>query len=197
MVDKVSRGEIYYVYSAAVTGNEQNGGRPAVIVSNDIGNVHSPIVEVVYLTTKEKKPLPTHVWIASSPKPSIVLCEQIETVHKGRIGNYIGQLFDAEIKALDKALAVSLGIGLTIKSNKLVMQWGEAYAEEPDRTVANAMAKIDKSEFPEEEAKATVDEPEHVEHVDIAEMLVKYKTERDVFKELYSDLLKSIQGRIA
>ena len=39
------------------------GGRPAVIISNDIGNNAGPVLEIVYLTTQEKKPLPTHVKI--------------------------------------------------------------------------------------------------------------------------------------
>jgi|GEM_PF-294211 len=181
MVDKVSRGEIYYVYPEEVTGSEQSGGRPAVIVSNDIGNVHSPIVEVAYLTTQEKRNLPTHIRVASSSKPSIVLCEQIDTVHKGRVGDYIGQLFDAELKALDKALAISLGIGLTINTNKLVKQWGAAYGVEPDRTMSDALAKIDVSGLPEDvEEKDTIAEPTPAKSVDMTEMLVKYRSERDV-----------------
>ena len=43
----------------------KEGGRPAVIVSNDVCNEHSRVVEVVFLTTKEKPPLPTHVKINS------------------------------------------------------------------------------------------------------------------------------------
>lgn len=149
MVDKVSRGEIYYVYSTEVTGSEQSGGRPAVIVSNDIGNEYSPIVEVVFLTTREKKPLPTHVNIGSATKPSVALCEQIETIHKARVGNYVGQISEIEQENIDKALAISLGINLSIKSNKLVEKWAEAFREEPDHTIADAMKNLDISVIPE------------------------------------------------
>lgn len=130
MVEKVYRGEIFYIHETEVTGNEQSGGRPAVIVSNDIGNEHSPIVEVVYLTTQEKKPLPTHVSIKSAAKASTALCEQISTVHKSRIGSYVGQATEAELSGIDKALAVSLGIGLTLKSDKLVKKWSEAFEKD-------------------------------------------------------------------
>lgn len=70
------RGEIFYIRNESeYSGNVQGGGRPAVIISNDIGNNAAPILEVVYLTTQEKKPLPTHVKINSSKYPSTVLCE--------------------------------------------------------------------------------------------------------------------------
>jgi len=198
MVDKVFRGKIYYVHEVEVNGNEQSGGRPAIVVSNDIGNVHSPIIEVVYLTTKEKKPLPTHVEINSAAKPSVALCEQIETVYKGRIGRYVGEISENELKWLNKALAVSIGIGLTIKSNKLVEKWGEAYAEEPDHTIADAIANVKIPKFPEKAKEEAVEvQPIPEEHADVTEMLVKYKTERDVYKELYMELLKSTKGRIA
>ena len=187
MVDKVFRGEIYYVYEVNVTGSEQEGGRPAIVVSNDIGNIHSPIIEIVYLTTKEKKPLPTHVEIRTAVKPSIALCEQIVTVYKGRVGNYIGQISDSELLRLEKALGISIGINLTVKTNKLVEKWGEAYKEEPEHSIVNAEI----SESSEEVRKEIVDtQPIPEEHADVMEMLVRYKTERDIYKELYMELMK-------
>ena len=86
-------------------------------------------MEVVYLTTQEKKPLPTHVKINSSKYPSTVLCEQIDTVNKDKVGDYIGQCSMAEMKKIDAALAVSIGIGINIKSNDLVKKWAEAANE--------------------------------------------------------------------
>lgn len=91
-----------------------------IIVSNDVGNEHSPVAIVVYLTTQEKKNLPTHVKITTAARPSVALCEQIETVYKGRIGSYIGQISETEQKYLDKALGISIGIGVNIKANKAV-----------------------------------------------------------------------------
>ena len=73
----MKRGEIYYIESTyRETGSEQRGGRPAVIVSNDKNNENSEVVEVVYMTTKPKNDLPTHVFIRSALSPSTVLCEQ-------------------------------------------------------------------------------------------------------------------------
>lgn len=114
MIGTVHRGEIYHIHEIEAVGHEQHGDRPAIIVSNDVGNEHSPVVEVVYLTTQEKKPLPTHVQIYSSPRPSTALCEQIDSVDKIRLGGLIGRITEEEMHEIDKALAVSLEIGTSL-----------------------------------------------------------------------------------
>lgn len=51
MTDKeIKRGDIYYVYPDNYIGSEQGGGRPAIVVSNDMGNRYAPIVSVVFLS---------------------------------------------------------------------------------------------------------------------------------------------------
>ena len=53
------RGDIFYITPFyTVTGSEQRAGRPGVIVSNDANNKYSPNVEIVFLTSQEKKPIP-------------------------------------------------------------------------------------------------------------------------------------------
>ncbi len=107
----MKRGEIYYIESTyRETGSEQRGGRPAVIVSNDKNNENSEVVEVVYMTTKPKNDLPTHVFIRSALSPSTVLCEQVNSVSVKRIGTLIGKLTKSELTAVGSALAISLGI---------------------------------------------------------------------------------------
>lgn len=191
MVGKVYRGEIYYIHETEVNGNEQAGGRPGIIVSNDVGNEHSPVVIVVYLTTQEKKPLPTHVKIGSAIKPSVALCEQIETVYKARVGNYIGQILDEEQKSLDKALAVSIGLGLTVKGNKAVEKWAEAYTNEMSSSMADALRKLDLGDLPDgEKACEDVEKKEPVKELaGLSEELIRVETEKNVYKELYLNLL--------
>lgn len=111
MENVYKRGEIYYIYqSGSEQESEQVAGRPAIIVSNNKGNEFSPVVEVVFLTTKGKSPLPTHVEILSCKRPSIALCEQINTISKSRIGEYNGECTDEEMHKIDKAICVSVGI---------------------------------------------------------------------------------------
>lgn len=110
----MKRGEIYYVNKSGIeTGSEQFSGRPAVIVSNEKCNEHSEVVEVVYLTTKPKNDLPTHVEIRSAAKPSIALCEQISSVSVLRIGERIGTCTVGEMLMIDTALAISIGLDLS------------------------------------------------------------------------------------
>ena len=91
----------------------QQGTRPAIIVSNDAANMHSPVVTVVPLTSREKKSLPTHVLLQEYglARSSTALCEQITTVDKTRLSRRIGFVYSAhDQSALRQALRIQLGI---------------------------------------------------------------------------------------
>lgn len=106
----MKRGEIYYIDRADSWGSEQQAGRPAIIVSNEKNNEFSTTVEIVYLTSKVKADLPTHIDIRSAPKNSIALCEQVTTVAKERVGDKCGTCSPTEMLLVDAALAISLGL---------------------------------------------------------------------------------------
>lgn len=109
--DDVKRGEIYYISRGGYnTGSEQQADRPGVIVSNDKNNKNSQTLEVVYLTTRPKKELPTHCTIRSTGRVSTVLCEQIHTVAVERIGKYIGVCTAQEMQNIDIGLMISIGL---------------------------------------------------------------------------------------
>lgn len=103
-----------YLNFDPIIGSEQGGPRPAVVVQNDIGNKHAPTVIIAPVTSKTKKTnLPTHVKLTSKclERNSMVLLEQIKTIDKSRIESYIGTLTDEEMKMIEKALRISLGMG--------------------------------------------------------------------------------------
>lgn len=104
--------DIYYADLSPVVGSEQGGVRPCVIVQNNTGNLHSSTTIIVPLTTKIYKPkIPTHVAIRKNiPCPSIILCEQIRTIDKGRLFDKIGTVPRNLRPKLDEALAISLGL---------------------------------------------------------------------------------------
>ena len=109
---QIFRGDIFYVKkSDGYIGSEQEEGRPAIIVSNNACNEHSGNVTVVYLTTKEKKWLPTHVSVWCIQR-STALCECVNTVSKERLGEYIRTCTETEMAAVDKALMIQLGMDL-------------------------------------------------------------------------------------
>ena len=122
---EIRRGDVFYIESIyQTTGSEQRAGRPAVIVSNDINNRNSEVVEVVYLTTKPKSPLPTHVTINVGEIESTVLCEQVSNVSTERVGTYKCTCTEEEMSRIDAALMVSLGL------NKYANISGSAQKEE-------------------------------------------------------------------
>lgn len=105
------RGELYYADLGTGIGSEQNGYRPVVIIQNDVGNRHSPTTIVAAISTqiKIKANLPTHYHLKPGGglvQPSMVMLEQIRTVDKTRLVQYIGKLSDGEIKGLNHASAL-------------------------------------------------------------------------------------------
>lgn len=108
---KIHRGDIFWIrqdYNSV--GSEIRKNRPGIIVSNDRNNTYSKTVEIVYLTTAEKKPMPTHIVVNAMGKQSTALCECVYTVDKTRLENYYCTLTEEEAKAVDDALLVSLGL---------------------------------------------------------------------------------------
>ena len=110
----IKRGELYFADLSPVLGSEQGGVRPVLILQNDIGNKYSPTVIVAAITSKlYKAKLPTHISLDASnyglSKDSIILLEQIRTIDKLRLNNKIGELTEAKMKEVDRALLISLG----------------------------------------------------------------------------------------
>jgi len=112
MMKEIKRGDIYYAALDPVVGSEQGGTRPALILQNDAGNKFSPTVIVAAITGKPKKKLPTHVQVNISelPKNSIVLLEQIRTIDKQRLCEFIVHLNNTQKKKVEQAIDVSLGM---------------------------------------------------------------------------------------
>ena len=84
------RGDIFYISNSKcyATDPSNTEGRPAIVVSSDKLNEHADVVEVVYLTTKEKRLMPTHAEVLCKI-PSTALCETIYTVNKDRLGDFV------------------------------------------------------------------------------------------------------------
>ena len=112
---EVRRGEIYFFDKGPKVGVEQQGGRPGIIVSNNLCNKHSEFVEVVYTTCQPKTELPTHIAINSTPKPCTALCEQIHTLSKKKIRCYYGEVTAEEECEINKALAINLALPQEVK----------------------------------------------------------------------------------
>lgn len=115
---EVKRGDIFYItYSKNFNDSYSydTTGRPGVIVSDNHLNRGSEYVEVVYLTTKIKRDMPTHVDVFCKT-PSTALCETIHTVEKDRIGTYVRTVSDEEMEGIERGLRRSLGMNVPVTS---------------------------------------------------------------------------------
>ena len=113
---KIRRGDIYYADLTPTVGSEQGGIRPILVISNDIGNQHSPTIIVASISSRTKKSkkhnLPTHIQLPKNcglALDSVVMMEQIRTLDRLRLREYIGHIYLSEIPMLQKALNISLG----------------------------------------------------------------------------------------
>lgn len=104
----MKRGDIYYIDLGDYIGCEQGGIRPCVIVSNDIGNLHSNILTVAPISTKLKQ-LPTHQ-IITLKRLSVIMYEQIRTIDKSRVLEYMTHLNPYEMELMDQKIKISLGL---------------------------------------------------------------------------------------
>lgn len=192
----MKRGEIYFIKSTYTeTGSEQRANRPAVIVSNNNNNNNSETVEVVYMTTRPKTDLPTHVFTRSALSPSTILCEQIFTVSKQRIDAQIGALTDSEMNAVDVALAISPGLDFGQSSKQCpsnchgVAPITREPTEEELKEIAKKMIEEGTLAVPAPEPIMTTDQT-----ADVIREAIKAQAERDVYKELYLNLLAHTKG---
>lgn len=108
------RGDIYYADLSPVVGCEQGGVRPVLIIQNNVGNRYSPTIIVAAITSRmDKHPLPTHVAISRTyglQKNSMILLEQVRTIDKSRLKEYIGHLDGRDMRAVNISLKISLDV---------------------------------------------------------------------------------------
>ena len=109
------RGDVVWVDFGDTIGSEQGGIRPAVVIQNEKGNQHSPCLIVAIMTSKDKKPMVTHVSVNPSietglKKPTITMMEQVRTIDKSRILGWSGKLGERMMECIDKAIVASLGL---------------------------------------------------------------------------------------
>ncbi|MDD6812653.1 MAG: type II toxin-antitoxin system PemK/MazF family toxin [Lachnospiraceae bacterium] len=124
----LKRGDIYYANLSGIEqscGSEQKGRRPVIIIQNDAGNRYAPTTIVAIMTTRHKKRLPTHVRlrkIGGLKCAGIICLEQIKTIDKSRLEQYLGNVGEKAMQKIEKAIMVSLGMGRQMKAPFLIRQ---------------------------------------------------------------------------
>lgn len=100
-------GEVYMVQFEG-DDSEQHGIRPALIFQNNIGNIYSPNVMVLPLTSvKKKTSQPTHVILPAKgtglQRDSMVLCENPCCISKNKLGKYVTSIPDQYMSRVAEA----------------------------------------------------------------------------------------------
>ena len=173
----VYRGDIFFVTGSGgrINGSEQKQDRPAVVVSNDKANEHSPVIEVVFLTSAEKsRYLPTHVDVMCQI-PSVALCEQVNSISKSRLGAYVRTCTGKEMAMIDAALMISLGLNPDVTCN-----------EADDSQIDDLKMKLEGAERALDEAKEKFTHEKNVCHA----LQVELDEARKQICELNQEVIK-------
>lgn len=104
----MKRGQMYYVKQGKDFIRNEGTGRPAIIVSDEQNNQENKVM-VVYVTSKQTTN-PYLVPVETSYTQSYAICNNIGTIYKDRFENYIRDVSEEEMKAIEEMMQKSLGI---------------------------------------------------------------------------------------
>ena len=113
--------EIYYHRGCAYLANLPYLGpdipcgiRPIIILQNEIGNIYSPNVTYVPITSKAKNNgQNTHYILKDIPwlrQNSVALCENLNSIQKEVVLRFLGRLTKEQMEGIDQAVANQIGI---------------------------------------------------------------------------------------
>ncbi len=104
--DFPKRGDIYWVNLDPTIGGETKKTRPALVVSNDIGNETSKIVIVAPITSKVKNVYPFEIKTSVNGKVAKVMLNQCRAVDKARLTTKICSVDQKGMKSAEEAIKI-------------------------------------------------------------------------------------------
>ena len=113
---KISKGDIYLADLGEGKGSEQSGVRPVIIIQNDFGNRYSKTTIIAAITSQiNRTKLPTHIPLSKEEfnfldNDSIIMCEQIRTIDRGRLIAYKGKVDDYTMLEIMAGLQTSFSM---------------------------------------------------------------------------------------
>ena len=108
--DFPKRGEIYWVNLDPSIGSETQKTRPALIVSNDIGNENSHVVIVAPITSKIKNVYPFEVEVTVDNRLGKIMLNQCRAIDKSRLITKISSVDSEAMKSVEEAIKIVFGL---------------------------------------------------------------------------------------
>lgn len=104
------RGEVWWVNIDPSVGGEIRKQRPAVILSNDAANTYLNRLQVVPLTSNTDRVYPSEAIVLLNGRRGKALADQLTTVSKQRLGEKLGELSADDLRQVERAVRVQLGL---------------------------------------------------------------------------------------
>jgi len=108
----MKRGDVWWVNFEPSLGSETRKVRPAVIISNNSANTHLNRVQVVPLTSNNGRCYASEVLVSLNGTDNKAMADQIATIDKVRLRELIGTLTSKEMKQIERAIKIQLGLPL-------------------------------------------------------------------------------------
>lgn len=109
-MEPVRRGDVWWVSFDPSLGGEIRKSRPAVVISNNAANATLNRVVVVPLTSRTDRVYPSETLVNVGEARSKAMADQIVTASKTRLRSRIGALSPADVKLVETAILLHLGI---------------------------------------------------------------------------------------
>ncbi len=106
----MKRGEVWWVNFDPSVGGEIRKVRPAVIISNDTANKYLNRVQVVPITSNIQRIYPGEALVMVGERKGKAMASQLTTASKQRLLRRIGSLSAEEMRLVEIAILVQLGM---------------------------------------------------------------------------------------
>lgn len=124
MTNKFIRGSIWWADLEKCDGYTHctYGKRPVVVISNNMNNARSQIVNVIPCTTKGDDLVMIHPkFVIEEGTMSYALVEQIRTLDQSKLHHYAGMLDESSLNAIENAMLVQYGMDSSMNTDTSII----------------------------------------------------------------------------